>query len=219
MCNGGTNIIEIAPIVISLLSFVIAVFALRTSIKGYRTQIDQYELSKTDLDDKRRSHLQIQKEQFLSSHTLGTNESKYYVDHPDEIGFEYRANYINKGSSLIKFESAYTLMVPENNKNAWINPGEKLLSTQYLSPKEEVVINHVIDSSKICNLRSFVAHGTEEDRFSGILRFEVIVKFSGPDNIQKEHKRILYRMVEGGGDQSTVGYNPGEGQNEHTFVY
>lgn len=219
MCKEEMSTIEIAPIIISALSFVLAIFALRTSIKGYQVQVDQYELNKIDLDEKRKPHLQILNERFLSSHSLGPNEPKYYVDHPDEIGFEYRATYINKGSNIIEIESAYILIFPEKNKNAWINPNEKILSAQYLSPNEEVSLIHAISASKIRDLRAFVAHGTEEDTFSGVLRFEVVLTFLGQDNIRKEHRRVLYRMVLGGGDQSTVGYSPGHGKIEHTTLY
>lgn len=199
------------------MSFFIAIFALIISFKRYDAQMSQYELSKKEIEEKKASHFQIQNEQLVPF--LGEKEPKYFAENPHEREFIYKAKYINKGESLIEIKHAVLVLIPEDTELGFIWLGEVFLSKQYMSPHEEIKIKQKIEASKINQAWRLLSLENEKEEREGVVKFEILIEFSGLDKIEKKHKRTLYRMAPCGGDQSRGGYTGGQGHLEHTFVY
>lgn len=207
--------IEQAAFAISVLSLLVAVSAFSLSIHRYRLQVQAFELQRKETDEKYKSRLQVVDEQFLTSHTLGPNEPPYYVEHPEEIEFEYKARYQNKGFSLIEIKSLM-LTVSAVEVQDVFNCGEIIIVNRALAPGEQLEVCHRFNKR---NLDGFKWMVEEIAGKRGVLQFEVKCDFLGLDGLMRAHRRILYRLTEGGGDISCRGYDPGRGKEKHSFVY
>ena len=131
--------IEVAAFWISVISLAVAFSAFSLSIRRYRLQIQALELQKREADEKYKARLQIADEQFLTSHSLGLKEPAYYAAHPEEIEFEYRARYENKGVNLIELKSLM-IVVSAVEVGNFFNCGEIIITNRCLSPGEGVDI-------------------------------------------------------------------------------
>lgn len=198
-----------------MLSLLIAVSAFSVAVRRYRLQVEALELQKKEAHEKYRPRLQIADEQFLTSHTMGPNEPAYYVTHPEEIEFEYRARYQNKGVNLVEIKSVM-LIVRAVEVPHFFSCGDMIVTNRCLAPGEEIEVCHRFSKS---NLDGFKYALQEVEGKRGILQFEVKCEFVGLDQIIRAHRRILYRLTEGGGDISGQGYDPGHGKDKRSFVY
>lgn len=207
--------IEAAAFWISVISLVVAFSAFSLSIRRYRLQIQTLELQKKEADEKYKSRLQIGDEQFLTSHTLGPKEPAYYAAHPEEIEFEYRARYENKGMNLIELKSLM-IVVSAVEVGNFFNCGEIIVTNRCLSPGEGMDIRHQLAKSNLAGFKAAIEH---EAGKRGVLQFEIRCDFFGLDQVIRSHRRILYRLTEGGGDLSCRGYDPGHGKDKHHFIY
>lgn len=62
--------LDIVAISVSFVSFIAALFALKTSFRRYELQQDQFGLQKKEFDEKFKLQLHIKGEHFLTSHRL-----------------------------------------------------------------------------------------------------------------------------------------------------
>ena len=209
-------VLDITAIIMSLLSFGVALFALKISARKYDLQLEHNEIQKKEFEEKYKIQLHIKDEQFLTSHTFGLNKPKYYVEHPENIEFEYRAKYINRGNAIINIESLILAINAIEVKEMSFGCGENILSATHLAPGEEIEIKHRLKKENLDKFKQYIDEVSEK---RGILEFSVTCLFSRLNGSKKEHKRILYRMSESGGDVSCKGYNAGKGIDKYSSIY
>ena len=208
--------LDYIAIIISILSFVAALLALKISIQRYDLQVEQHELQLKEYSKKNRIQLHIIDEQFISSHTFGPEQPEYYSKHPDEIEFEYRASYRNKGEVTIHLKCVKLIITAVDIEEKTFACGENVSAEIYLATNEEINIVHRFSKDNFDGFKKYIRNNISK---RGIFQFEIESVFSSLDGKDIEHKRILYRMTEGGGDISCKGYTPGKGIIKRNFVY
>jgi len=208
--------VEFSAILLSIISLFISMFAIRVSIRRYELQQKQHELQIKEFKDKYKTRFRINDEHFLTSHRLYPEQIEIYKDNPEQIEFQYSAELVNLSNTVLTIESLSIEVDAVDVEEMWVGCGDRVLTETFLAPHEKLTISHLFNKDNLDGFRRMIRNFSEK---IGVLEFSVVCRFKSEFNELNEHKRILYRLTESGGDVSKQGYNPGKGHEKRNFLY